>query len=85
MAPQETAGLDFYIKIWYNKIMKIKTIFDILEKYLTDNQKEYPFWAEHDVIGFNVDYELISKEDLQALEYLGIFISKDYYSLIMFV
>ena len=85
MAPWETAGLDFYIKIWYNINMKIKAIFDILEKYLTDEQKRYPFWAEHDIIGFNVDYELISKEDLKVLEVLGIHLNKDYNSLVMFV
>lgn len=65
--------------------MKIRDIFDILEKYLTDGQKRYPFWAEHDIIGFNVDYELISKEDLRALEILGVHLDEDYDSLVMFV
>ena len=65
--------------------MKIRDIFDILEKYLTDEQKRYPFWAEHDIIGFNVDYELISKEDLRALEILGVHLDEDYNSLVMFV
>ncbi len=65
--------------------MKIYTILKILEKYFSEVQKQYPFWAEHDVIGFNVDYEIISKEDLEALDELGVFISDDYGSLIMFV
>lgn len=85
MAPWETTGLDFYIKIWYNIIMKIRVILDVLEKYMTDYQKEYPFWAEHDILGFNVNYEIISKEDLRILEILGVNFNPDYDSLIMFV
>ena len=65
--------------------MKIKKIIDILEKYLTEMQKQYPFWAEHDILGFNVNYEQISDEDLQALDDLGVFFSDEYHSLIMFV
>ena len=65
--------------------MKMRIILDILEKYLTDNQKTWPFWAEHDIIGFNVDYDLISREDKQALELLNVFYSEEYDSLMMWV
>ena len=65
--------------------MKIIQILNILEKYFTEEQKRYPFWAEHDIIGFNIDYELISAEDLRILEIFGVFINKDYDSLIMYV
>ena len=41
--------------------MKILEILDILKKYMiTEGQKEWPFWTEHDILGFNVDYNLIS-------------------------
>lgn len=63
--------------------MKMIQILNILEKYFTDSQKEYPFWAEHDIIGFNVDYEIISKEDLKILEKLSVFINDEYNSLTM--
>ena len=65
--------------------MKIIQILNILEKYFTEEQKRYPFWAEHDIIGLNVDYELISTEDLRILEMLGVFIDEGYNSLIMYV
>ena len=65
--------------------MKIIQILNILEKYFTEEQKRYPFWAEHDIIGLNVDYELISAEDLRILEMLGVFIDEGYNSLIMYV
>ena len=60
-------------------------ILQILEKYLTEGQKVWPFWAEHDIIGFNVDYDLISQEDKKALELLDVFYSDEYDSLMMFV
>lgn len=65
--------------------MKIIEIIKILEPYLTEFQKKWPFWAEHDVLGFNVDYEIISKEDLQSLNELGVFYSDEDESLMMFV
>ena len=65
--------------------MKMITILEILEKYLTESQKRWPFWAEHDIIGFNVDYEQISANDLQNLELLDVFYSEEYDSLMMFV
>ena len=41
--------------------MKILKILDILKKYMiTKGQREWPFWTEHDILGFNVDYNLIS-------------------------
>ena len=65
--------------------MKILKILNILEKYMTENQKKYLFWAEHDILGFLVDYELISQKDLKALEDLDVFYDPEYESLIMFV
>ena len=65
--------------------MEMVVILEILEKYLTEGQKRWPFWAEHDIIGFNVGYEQISANDLQNLELLGVFYSEEYDSLMMFV
>lgn len=64
--------------------MTIIEILDILKKYMTESQKEYPFWTEHDVLGFTVDYTLISLEDMNQLKQLGVFYSSEYDSLIMF-
>lgn len=65
--------------------MKILEILDILKKYMiTEGQKEWPFWTEHDILGFNVDYSLISQEDLQRLTELDVFYDPEYESLIMF-
>lgn len=62
--------------------MKIIEILKILQQYNID--ESYPFWAEHDVIGFYVNYEEISKEDLETLNALGCFYNDEYESLIMF-
>ena len=64
--------------------MKIIEILNILEKYMTEYQKEYPFWAEHDILGFVIDYNLISQEDLKKLKDLDVFYDSEYDSLIMF-
>lgn len=64
--------------------MTIIKILNILEKYMTESQKEYPFWTEHDVLGFTVDYTLISLEDMNQLKQLDVFYSSEYDSLIMF-
>lgn len=60
-------------------------ICQILLPYCTDIGKEYGFFAEHDVIGFLVDPEAISKEDMTILDELGVFYSEEYDSLIKFV
>lgn len=65
--------------------MTIIKILNILKKYMTESQKEYPFWTEHDVLGFTVDYTLISPEDMNRLKQLDVFYSSEYDSLIMFV
>lgn len=64
--------------------MKILEILNILEKYMTESQKEWPFWTEHDVLGFIVDYSIISVEDMEQLKKLDVFYSSEYDSLIMF-
>lgn len=64
--------------------MKIIMILKILEPYMTDYQKEYPFWTEHDILGFNVDKESIQKVHLEELKELGVFYDDEYDSLIMF-
>lgn len=64
--------------------MKFLKILDILIKYMDDTQKEYPFWTEHDVLGFLVDEQKISQDDLNKLEQLGVFYSSEYDSLIMY-
>lgn len=64
--------------------MKILEILNILEKYMTESQKEWPFWTEHDVLGFMVDYSIISVEDMERLKKLDVFYSSEYDSLIMF-
>ena len=64
--------------------MKILKILAILEPYMDEFQKEYSFWTEHDILGFQVDPESISQEDLEKLEDLGVFYDQDYDSLIMF-
>lgn len=63
--------------------MRIIDILKILQKYHID--ESYPFWAEHDVIGFYVDYEEIKQEDKGKLEELGCFYSNEYDGLIMYV
>lgn len=64
--------------------MKILEILNILEKYMTESQKEWPFWTEHDVLGFMVDYSIISVEDMERLKKLDVFYGSEYDSLIMF-
>ena len=43
-------------------------ICQILLPYCTDVAKEYGFWAEHDIIGFEVDPDIIPEEVLKELE-----------------
>ena len=61
------------------KYIKILTI---LSKY-TDSP--YPLFCEHDVLGFIVEEEKISKEDKDELDKLGVFYSEEYCSLIKYV
>ena len=51
---------------------------------MTESQKRWSFWTAPDVLGFTVDYKLISQEDLAKLEELDVFYSSEYDSLIMF-
>lgn len=65
--------------------MKILKILDILSKYMiTEAQRNWPFWTEHDILGFQVDYAEVSDEDLDKLNELGVFYDDSYDSLIMF-
>ena len=52
--------------------MKIIDILNILSKYNID--KSYPLWAEHDIIGFYIDPDEISMEDMRTLNELGVFL-----------
>lgn len=63
--------------------MKIIDILKILSKY--GISEKYPIWAEHDIIGFYIDPEIISKEDMEALTALDVFYNEEYCSLTMFV
>ena len=64
--------------------MKIFEILNILKKYMTESQKEWSFWTEHDVLGFTVDYSIVSVKDMDRLKQLDVFYSSEYDSLIMF-
>ena len=58
-------------------------ICNILKKYCSDNY--CPFFTEHDILGFLIDPELISKEDLYILtEELNLYYDEDYCALVMF-
>ena len=63
---------------------RIQLIFNIIEKYMTERQQKYPVWTEHDILGFNVDYKKISKEDLEALKLLDVIFGGDYDGLYIF-
>ena len=63
--------------------MRIIEILKILQKYNID--ESYPVWAEHDVIGFYVNYEEISKEDMESLTELGVFYDYEYDGLVIYV
>lgn len=60
-------------------------ILEIMKKYRNDCNDEWPFWAEHDVIGLNIDPTIVSDEDMETLDELGVFFSAEYDSLIKFV
>ena len=57
----------------------------IMENYPNLYNKDYPFWADHDVIGLNLDWEDVSEIDMYRLNELGVFYSDHYDSLIKFV
>lgn len=60
-------------------------ICQILLPYCTDIEKEYGFWAEHDMIGFTVDYDKIPDDILNQLDKLGCHIDYMYNSLVIYV
>ena len=63
--------------------MRIIEILEILQKYNID--ESYPLWAEHDIIGFNIDWEKISKEDLESLTELNVHYDSEYDGLVIYV
>ena len=63
--------------------MKIIDILNILAKYGID--EAYPLWAEHNIIGFYIDPEVISPEDMETLFELGVYYDEEYCSLAIFV
>lgn len=65
--------------------MRLIQILKILEPYMDEFQKEYSLWAEHDIVGFQVDPELIQKCHLEELESLGVHFDSEYDSLVMYV
>ena len=65
--------------------MRLIQILKILEPYMDEFQKEYPLWAEHDIVGFKVDPESIQKCHLEELENLGVHFDSEYDSLVMYV
>jgi len=62
--------------------MEIIEILNIFEQYNIDTK--YPISAEHDIIIFNINPEIIKQEDLNKLEKLGVFYSEEYCALIKF-
>ena len=60
-------------------------ILEIMKKYCNEFNEAYPFWAEHDIIGLNLNLEQIFEEDIKQLDELGVFYSDEYDSLIKFV
>lgn len=61
-------------------------ICQILLPYCTDIAKEYGFWAEHDIIGFNIDPEVVSEETLRELESkYSVHYNDEYNSLVLYV
>ena len=62
--------------------MEIIEILNILKQYSIDPKD--PISAEHDVLIFNVNPEIIKQEDLDKLEKLGVFYDDEYCALIKF-
>ena len=60
-------------------------ILEIMKKYRNGYNDEWPFWANHEIIGLNIDPAIISEEDMQILNELDVFYSDEYDSLIKFV
>ena len=56
-----------------------------MKKYRNGYNDEWPFWANHEIIGLNIDPAIISEEDMQILNELDVFYSDEYDSLIKFV
>ena len=61
-------------------------ICQILLPYCTCEAKEYGFWAEHDVVGFNIDPDIIPEDILKKLEdEYRVHYDNEYNSLVIYV
>lgn len=60
---------------------KLHAILEILMKYPVVDY----IWAEHDVIGFLFDEEIISKKDMERLIELGVFYDDGYNAFVIYV
>lgn len=65
---------------------KFLQIFRILQRYKNPEEEPYMwFFAEHDVIGFNIDPEAISEKDKRNLEELDVIYNEEYDSYVIYV
>ena len=71
-----------YLNIRDKSMEQLLKVLDILKKYPC---AEDFLFAEHNVIGFNVDFEQISNIDIKKLNNLGVFFDYAYYTLVMYV
>lgn len=51
----------------------------ILSKYISEENRKYPTWCDHDVLGVNVSPEVVSEEDKEELWSLGFVPDTDEY------
>ena len=65
-----------------SQLERLKQACEIFQKYVF---YDYPMFAEHDVIGFCVDKDMVPEEDRENLDRLRIFYSYDYGAYIMYV
>lgn len=65
-----------------SQLERLRLACGIFQKYVF---YDYPMFAEHDVIGFCVDKDIISETDRENLDRLGIFYNTDYDAYTMFV
>ena len=65
---------------------KLLQILRIFQKYKNPKEEPYMwFFAEHDVIGFNIDPEAVSEKDKRKLEELDVYYDEEYCAFIIYV